>query len=91
MAHSRSAKKRIRQNLRRREANRAVVSALKSQVKKVRKAVESKDAAAAAAEFRRLQKLADKAAKTNRVHRNKASRLKARLGAATAALASAKP
>jgi small subunit ribosomal protein S20 len=90
MAHSRSAKKRIRQNLARRKANRAVVSALKTQVKKVRKAVEAKDAAAAAAEFRRLQKLADKAAKTNRIHRNKASRLKSRLGGSIAALAPAK-
>jgi small subunit ribosomal protein S20 len=85
MAHSRSAKKRIRQNVKHHEANRAALSELKTQVKKVRQAVAAKDAAAAAAAYTTLQRLADKAAKAHRIHPNKAARLKSRLAAAARA------
>jgi small subunit ribosomal protein S20 len=79
MAHSRTAKKNIRKNERRRLANRGRMSALRTQVKRVREALEEKDGAQAQAELPRAQKLLDKAAKAGRMHPNKAARLKSRL------------
>jgi len=79
MAHSRTAKKNIRKNERRRLANRAKTSALRTQVKKVREALADKDAAQAEAQLPQAQKLLDKAAKAGRMHPNKAARLKSRM------------
>jgi small subunit ribosomal protein S20 len=82
MAHSRTAKKAIRQNERRRLHNKAALSAMRTQVKKVRAAVAAGDAATALAELPLAQKLLDKAAKTNRVHANQAARVKSKLAKA---------
>jgi len=79
MAHSRTAKKNIRKNERRRLHNRAANAAMRTEIKKVRTALESGDVEAAKAGFPRAQKLLDKAAKTNRMHPNKAARTKSRL------------
>ena len=79
MAHSRTAKKNIRKSERRRLANRGRMSALRTQVKKVREALAEKDGAQAEAELPRAQKLIDKAAKAGRMHPNKAARLKSRM------------
>ena len=89
MAHSRSAKKNIRKNEARREKNRAQMAAMRTQVKRVRSAVASGDRAAATREFQQAQKLADKAAKRNRIHKNTAARIKSRLAAAVNSLAAA--
>lgn len=78
MAHSRSAKKRIRQNVRRRSANRAAAAAMRTAVKKLRKTVEGNDKAAAAALLAETQQVLDKAARHRRIHPNKAARLKSR-------------
>ena len=86
MAHSRTAKKNIRQNERHHERNKAAMSAMRSQIKRVREAVAAKDTAAAQAELPRAQKLVDKCAKTNRIHANKAARLKSSLAKAVAGL-----
>lgn len=90
MAHSRTAKKNIRKNEARRALNKAAVSAMRTQVKKVRAAVASGDRENAAKEFQKVQQLADKAAKGNRIHRNTAARLKSRLATAVNRLAAAK-
>ena len=79
MAHSRTAKKAIRQNERRRQRNKAAISAMRTQMKKVQVAVQAQDAGAAKAELPLAQKLLDKCAKSHRIHRNKAARLKSNL------------
>ena len=79
MAHSRTAKKNIRKSEKRRLHNRGVNAAMRTELKGVRTALETGDVEAAKARFSLAQKLIDKAAKTNRMHRNKAARTKSRL------------
>ena len=55
----------------------------------LRAAVASGDRAVANREFQKAQKLADKAAKGNRIHKNTAARIKSRLAAAVNSLAAA--
>lgn len=82
MAHSRTAQKNIRKSARRRVLNKAANSAMRTAMKKVRQTIEAKDKAAAEALLPEAQKLLDKAAKTHRVHANKAARLKSQLARA---------
>jgi small subunit ribosomal protein S20 len=84
MAHSRTAKKAIRQNEARRARNRASLSAMRTQIKKVRAAVAANDADAARTELSLAQAMIDKAAKSNRMHRNRAARIKSQLALAVA-------
>jgi small subunit ribosomal protein S20 len=79
MAHSRTAKKAIRQNERRRLRNKAANSAMRTQLKKLQEVVAEGDTSAAPAELAKAQKALDKAAKTDRIHPNKAARLKSKL------------
>ena len=79
MPHKNSAKKELRKNVRRHALNKAQTSTLRTQLKKVMQAAAAGEADTAAAELPRAQKLIDKAAKTNRIHPNKAARLKSRL------------
>ena len=81
MATSRTAKKAVRQNERRRIRNKAATSTMRTQIKKVHAAVAANDGTAAA-ELATAQKLVDKAAKSNRMHRKKAARLKSQLAKA---------
>lgn len=74
-----SAKKRHRQSLERRAKNRATKSALKTQIKKLREAAKSGDAAKAEAEFRLVAKKLDRAGTKRVIHPNVASRTKSRL------------
>ena len=87
MANTRSAAKSARQTVRRTLQNKRVLTGLKSHVKKVRAAFAAKDKTTAAAEVKTLASLADKAAKTGRIHKNKANRQKSRLNKQLAALA----
>ena len=89
MAHSRTAKKNIRKNVARHALNKAAVSAMRTQLKRVRAAVVAGDREAATREFQKAQKLADKAAKANRIHKNAAARIKSRLATAVNSLAAA--
>ena len=82
MPNSASAAKRNRQSLVRRARNRSIKSAIKSQVRKVRDAIEAGDVATGEAEFRLAAKRVDKAAAKGVVHPNLAARLKSRLSAA---------
>ncbi len=86
MAHSVSAEKRVRQNRKRREHNRGVLSALRSQVKRVLQAVEAGDASKAQAEFRLATKRLDKAARVHVIHANEAARRKSRLASRVAGI-----
>ncbi|MBI2824334.1 MAG: 30S ribosomal protein S20 [Planctomycetia bacterium] len=85
MPTTKSAKKRLRQNVARRARNRAGRSALKSQVRKVREALAGANGEAATTEFRLAAQKLDKAAARGVIHRNAAARLKSRLSAAVKA------
>jgi small subunit ribosomal protein S20 len=80
--HTKSAKKRHRQSLERRARNRATRSALKTQIKKVREAVQGGDMAAADSEARVAAKKLDLAAAKGVLHKNAAARTKSRLAQA---------
>ena len=74
-----SAKKRLRQNTVRRTRNRAVKSALKTQLRKVREAATAGNIPEAEAEYRTAAKKLDREGARNVIHRNKAARTKSRL------------
>lgn len=79
MPTTKSAKKRLRQSLERRASNRSTKSAVKTQVRKVRKAVADGDLAAAEAELKSAAKKLDRAASKRVIHPNAAARSKSRL------------
>ncbi len=78
MPNTKSAAKRLRQNLRQRARNKAARSRLRTAVKKVRTAQEPKKALEL---FRRASRLLDRAASRGIIHRNLAARFKSRLAA----------
>ena len=79
MAHSLSAKKRIRQNIKRRAINRARKSQVKTQIKRFEAALSSGDVAKATDQFRIVSKRLDTVASTSTMHKNTAARKKSRL------------
>ena len=79
MAHSLSAKKRVRQDVKRRMVNRARKSEVKTLIKRFEKAVAGGDAAAAAEQFKILSRKLDKVASTSTMHKRTAARKKSRL------------
>ena len=79
MAHSLSAKKRIRQNIKRRAINRARKSQIKTQIKQFEAALSSGDVAKATEQFRLVAKKLDTVASTSTMHKNTAARKKSRL------------
>lgn len=79
MPTTKSAKKRLRQNITRRSRNRTVKSSVKTQVRKVREAVAAGDIQTAETEFREAAKKLDRAVAHRVIHANKASRTKSRL------------
>ncbi|MFI5379417.1 MAG: 30S ribosomal protein S20 [Tepidisphaerales bacterium] len=86
MAHSLSAKKRIRQNLKRRAINRARKSDVRDQVKAFSAALGSGDIAKAEVELRKTVIKLDRTAAHNTIHRKAASRKRSRLQKALNAL-----
>lgn len=82
MPNSASSKKRLRQSQDRRLRNRAVKSALRTQIRKVRTALASNDVATSEQEFVTAAKRLDQAASKRVIHPNQAARLKSRLSAA---------
>jgi len=84
MASHASAIKKNRQDLKRRLRNRTHSSKLRTQVKKVRKALDAGDGAAAAALMRDTVMLVDRTAGHGIIHRNTAARTKSRLAKALA-------
>lgn len=76
-----SAQKRQRQNLKRREHNRAARTQVRTVIKTASDAIAGKDAAAAQEKLRDAISALDKAASKGKLHRNRVSRKIARLSA----------
>lgn len=89
MPHTSSAKKRLRQSIERREKNRSVKRAIKTQTRKVIDAVTANDLPKAQDELKLAAQKLDRAAAHNVIHRNAASRTKSRLSARVKTLKSA--
>ena len=81
MANTRSAAKQARASLRRGAQNKSIKSRLHSLEKRFLAAISAKKAPDAAELYRLLSSALDKAAKTQVIHRNNASRKKSRLSA----------
>jgi len=79
MPHSVSAKKRVRQNLRRRARNRTIQSRIRTAQRALRQALEARDLDGARQSFRSCERLLRRAATNGPLHRNTASRLVSRL------------
>ncbi|HGY92509.1 MAG TPA: 30S ribosomal protein S20 [Planctomycetes bacterium] len=79
MAHSKQAKKRVRQNEEHRLHNKSLRSSMKTAIRKVNEAIKASDAEAAKAALPLAMKRIDKCAKTNIVHPNNAARKKSKL------------
>ena len=79
MAHSKSAKKEIRQNIKRRARNRWRKGQVKQAVKTFDDAVHDGDAAKAAEQLKLCYKNLDRIAAKGTIHKNAAARKKARL------------
>lgn len=79
MANTKSAAKQARVNLRRKAINRAAKNEIKTIAKKFHTLIAAGDKAGASKLLGEAQSKLDKAAKTKTIHRNKASRAKARL------------
>lgn len=87
MANSAQARKRARQSEERRGRNASLRSALRTAIKKVRKAIVAGDKAAAQAVFNESQGVIDRIADKKIVHKNAAARTKSRLSAGIKAMA----
>jgi len=79
VAHSLSAKKRVRQNAKQRTINRARKSQVKTQVKKLETALSEGNVETATAELKATVKKLDKVASTSTMHKKTAARKKSRL------------
>ena len=79
MAHSLSAKKRVRQTIKRRARNRARKELVKDQVKSFTTALGSGDFAKAETELRKVTQRLDRVASKHTIHKNTASRKRSRL------------
>lgn len=79
MANSKSAEKRARQNIKRYQHNRILVSGARTSVKKAREAIESGDSVAAQEAVLKAEVALDRAASKGVIHKNNASRRKGRI------------
>ncbi|GAB5405368.1 MAG: 30S ribosomal protein S20 [Aureliella sp.] len=79
MPNTKGAKKRLRQNVVRRDRNRAEKTRMRHSLRKFREAVAAKDFDTAKELNRATVVLLDKAAARGVIHRNKAARLKSRM------------
>lgn len=86
MANSPQAKKRARQSEVRRSRNAAQRSMVRSTIKRVVKAIDSSDKAAAEAAYKDMVPVLDRYASRGLIHKNKAARHKSRLTQAIQAL-----
>ncbi|USE37506.1 30S ribosomal protein S20 [Endozoicomonas sp. SCSIO W0465] len=89
MANSPSARKRARQAENRRQHNASLRSMVRTSIKKVIKAIDTKDVEAATAAFTAVVPVIDRMADKGIIHKNKAARHKSRLNAQIKALATA--
>ena len=82
MPNTKTAKKRWRQSLERRESNRSTKAELRSRTRKIREGIAAGKITESEAAFRVLTKKLDKAAAHNVVHANLSARVKSRLSTA---------
>ena len=82
MANSAHARKRARQSEKQRQHNAGLRSQFRTAIKKIRKAIEAGDKAAAAKQLVDSQSVIDRIADKKVVHKNLASRTKSRLAQA---------
>ena len=87
MANIASARKAARQSEKRRQHNMSLRSELRGAIRRVRKAIDAGDKAAARAVLQASTKVLDSVADKKIIHKNKASRHKSRLSAAIKAMA----
>ena len=79
MAHSLSAKKRVRQNAKRRLINRSRKSMVKTQIKHLESALNAGQTDKAKDELKVLTRKLDKLATTSTFHKNTVARIKSRM------------
>ena len=79
MPNTKSATKRLKQNIQRRKHNRSVKSAISTQLRKAREAIASGDAEKGELECVIAARKLDQAAAHHILHRNRAARIKSRL------------
>jgi small subunit ribosomal protein S20 len=91
MPHSQSAKKRLRQNIKRNLYNKSAKSAIKTQRKKFLAAAAAGNTDAAETEFRKTVKAFRKASAKKVIHANAASRAESRLALRLNALKGKQP
>lgn len=79
MAHSLSAKKRVRQDAKKRTINRARKSQVKTQVKHLEEAIAKGDVQSAEEQYQVVARKLDKTAATSTMHKKTVARKKSRL------------
>lgn len=79
MAHSLSAKKRVRQNAKSRTINRGRKSQIKTQIKHFETALSSGDVEAASEQYKLVARKLDKTAATSTMHKRTVARKKSQL------------
>ncbi len=79
MAQSLQAKKRAKQNIKRRTINRACKSQIKTQIKHLEETLSSGDAEKASEQYKLIARKLDKTAATSTMHKKTAARKKSRL------------
>lgn len=87
MANSPQARKRARQNEKRRRHNASFRSMVRTYIKRVRLAIEGKDQKAANEAYQAAVPIIDRMADKGIIHKNKAARHKSRLNSAVKSLA----
>jgi small subunit ribosomal protein S20 len=90
VAHTLSARKRVRQSAKRRRRNRDRKREIRIELKKVQAAITGGDKSAASAELKTAQKVLDRIASRGTIHPNTAARRKSKLAKRINALAAAK-
>ena len=79
MPNTKSAKKRLRQNIVRRYRNRSIKSDLRTQLRKLHVALKDGSIEQSEKQFRLVAQKVDRAAENNIIHPNRAGRIKSRL------------
>ncbi|MDR1530528.1 MAG: 30S ribosomal protein S20 [Burkholderiales bacterium] len=87
MANSAQARKRARQAIATRDSNASLKSALRTSIKKVKKAIAAGDKEAAMKQYQESQATIDRIADKKIVHKNTAARTKSRLSQAIKVMA----
>ncbi len=91
MANTAQARKRARQSVKVNAHNAALRSTMRTAIKKIIKAIESGDKAAASSAYTTNVSVIDRIADKKIIHKNKAARHKSRLSAAIKAMSGEKP